>query len=250
MKKRNRVIIIMLVVSLVILNPAAFVSQAKEKQVSLSSISSGVSFPTKEELNLYYSSVNKEKKNQYDRLIKNSPDSFASNKTGSRSVLVLGGFSIYQQSNGAWCGPATIKSILQYINGYSSSQSQIASSVIDPIQGGTSPVSFCNYLNSNNSTYFFGCLENGYSAFNQYGLVALLNIPLYSNVPTALFISPEIGDGWIYTSPGHIVAVYGTNSTTEKISIADPYGGFSLDVPKYYQVSYSAAYNSCAYLIW
>lgn len=68
-------------------------------------------------------------------------------------ISIPGTFTMYQQINNYYCAPASVKSVLQYINGSSDSQSTIANG-LGTTSDGTSPTKIAPYLNQKQSFYY------------------------------------------------------------------------------------------------
>jgi hypothetical protein len=128
----------------------------------------------------------------------------------------------FEQQTSYWCGPATTKQVLHYLNGSSSSQSTIASG-LGTTTAGTDFSLVDNYLNSKQSKNYYV-----YSSSLSYGTWSdHVNYGLDHNYPVVLDL--EIYPSYMpkYTThiAGHILNVSGADSrfSPAQIRLTDPY---------------------------
>jgi hypothetical protein len=129
----------------------------------------------------------------------------------------------FEQEKSYWCGPATVKQVLHYINGKSSSQSTIASG-LGTTKDGTDFSVVDNYLNTKQSKNVYVYVSNlSYDTWINH-IITDLNI----NVPVLLDLTIKPTYMPLYTRniAGHILNVSGLNtktSTAAKIRLTDPF---------------------------
>ncbi|MBN3554020.1 C39 family peptidase [Fictibacillus nanhaiensis] len=130
----------------------------------------------------------------------------------------------FKQETSYWCGPATTKQVLHYLNGSSSSQSTYASG-LGTTTAGTDFSKIDDYLNSkqskNNYIYSSG---NSYSTWSD-----RIDYSLSKSVPAPVVLDLEIYPSYMpkYTThiAGHILNVSGEDSRNSPVQIrlTDPY---------------------------
>ena len=253
MKKGFIALIISILLVTIEISASSNIVEADELKTKVPSVASGIILPTQKEMNDYKAHLDSNGKSYVKQKMDVAFHLKEKKKASNRGSVSISGFTIFEQENGYWCGPATLKSIIQYLTGSSQTQSQIALStgglsLVDGSISGINAFSFLNYLNSNQSNYYYTLSDK--SVCNHNGLIALLNLPLYSYSPSAMMIAPTRYDGWFYESAGHIVAIYGTNSTTNKIQLADSAGIIGSGIPKYYSKDSQTCYKVCNYVVW
>jgi Peptidase_C39 like family len=128
----------------------------------------------------------------------------------------------FEQQTSYWCGPATTKQVLHYLNGSSSSQSTIASG-LGTTSAGTDFSVIDNYLNSkqskNNYIYSNGNSYDNWSYKTDYGLAhgfpVLLDLEIY----------PSYMPKYTAHIAGHILNVSGEDSRYSPVQmrLTDPY---------------------------
>ena len=129
----------------------------------------------------------------------------------------------FLQDNGHYCGPATVKQTLHYINGNSSSQSTYATALGTTTAGTDMTVIPC-VLNNNQSSH-----DYVYSSFSNISTwITYLRSALSANVPAIADIN-TIGSVWPYETTGHFVNLSGLNYDSEDgpglntVLVTDPY---------------------------
>lgn len=127
----------------------------------------------------------------------------------------------FQQQNSYYCGPATVKQVLHYINGISLTQDQYAQA-LGTTTDGTDMTCIPSVLNAslNNETYAYDSI--GTSAT----WLMIVRTSLYDNRPAILDIKTtnytDGSDGFPYSSSGHFVNVSGYNGVSARVRITDP----------------------------
>ncbi len=138
----------------------------------------------------------------------------------------------YKQENGHYCGPATLKQTLQYINGSSLSQSKYASKdYLDadtPKSDGTYFTTDTKMLSNVNRlqsrlTYY----QNTIDSKNKLLYYVWEDLTTY-NAPTILIIKTIDADGtrtdeWSYRTSGHFLSGVGVKAKGTDIRVTDPY---------------------------
>ena len=164
MKIRKSVLAVALSVSLVI-GCTTTVSAAELKGIAapnagqfqeVGSSFTGETVPTEEEYQAYLESLSQEELSKIAEK-ENLVRSYAANRVQTRAgtkISIPGTFNMYQQEEGNYCVPATIKSMLVYLTGSSPSQSQIFSS-LGGDEDGVSSVKMPGYLNDRQSQVYY-----------------------------------------------------------------------------------------------
>jgi len=160
-------------------------------------------------------------------------------------ISIPGTFTMYQQINNYYCAPASVKSVLQYINGSSASQSTIANG-LGTTSDGTSPTKIAPYLNQKQSFY--------YARFANPSQTDMCD-KLYATItgpkkPCLMSIVNISGSNWHYSTGGHRLVINAIYSDKSKIQFADPLGGKQSGWPYYYLKTKSVASSVCRDIIW
>ena len=130
---------------------------------------------------------------------------------------------VFEQENSSYCGPATVKQVIHYINGSSLTQSEYASALGTTIADGTDFTRIPAVLNTavGAGTYVYD--ENVSDSFANWCTELVSSI--YYNKPALLDINTNSVSSFPYNSTGHIVNVsgyeYGINE--DYFRITDPY---------------------------
>ena len=134
----------------------------------------------------------------------------------------LPNYLVYNQITSYNCGPASVQAALNYLNGYAPDQSQIAWGCKTTTNG-----SFLNdmknYINRKQS-------KNRYVAkYNQSknNMRNQLYTGISNNVPPIIGLSFSTSDGWLYSSGGHFMTVFGANKSKSEFVLGDPWIGYS-----------------------
>ena len=129
------------------------------------------------------------------------------------------GVPTYQQEQNYYCGPASVKETLHFINGSSLSQSQYASDM-GTNTSGTYVYQIRNELNNKQSahTYTYEDIST-VSRFNQIVIADILD----SDVGVPFIIHALTGSLYMYngTTIHHYLVVNGANQTTQKVTYID-----------------------------
>lgn len=131
---------------------------------------------------------------------------------------------VFEQENKDYCGPATVKQVIHYINGSSLTQSDYANALGTIIGEGTNFTNIPGVLNAavGAGTYVYD--ENVSDSFSNWCTELVSSI--YYDKPALLDINTISVSSFPYNSGGHIVNVsgyeYGTNE--DYFRITDPYG--------------------------
>ena len=165
-------------------------------------------------------------------------------KTRSGSLIIVPNtYTMYQQETDTYCIPATIKSILMYINGTSPSQSTIAATT------GTNPTNIPGYLNDRQNECYY--IYTAKSEFNQDGMCSkLYSTIFFSHVPVSMGISGTTTSNWYYETAGHSLAVFGIYDDYSYIRFGDPLGDRVAGCPYFYTKSASLSYSVCTRIVW
>lgn len=138
---------------------------------------------------------------------------------GSYKALAVPSF---EQSTSYYCGPATVKQVLHYLKGTSSSQGTYATQ-LGTTTSGTDFSLVDNVLNSNQSskTYVYSSIGS-YSNWTD-----TIDVNLTSSKPTVLDLSitPSYMPKYTRNIAGHILNTSGVDSRTspKKIRLTDPF---------------------------
>lgn len=214
-----------------------------------------VKIPTKEEYMEYYNDLSESEKNEMNQRRRDALESYSdmlsnslrSNKSlqSSRSsnmgyCALPGNFTIYQQCNEKWCGPAVLQSILTYINGTSLSQNQLAFWLGLSTTGNAfnAEMTLCLNWFQNIHNYYY------YIPYGLDGMVSMIYYAIaYDQIPPSLLISTKGGKYWRYQcADGHYLVSHWISPSTERLGIADPFAGYA-GIPQYYEERYDTVYN-------
>ncbi|MFJ7953979.1 C39 family peptidase [Lysinibacillus sp. NPDC096418] len=141
---------------------------------------------------------------------------FGSNtESGSHSV------PYFKQAYSYYCGPATVKQTLQFINGSSNTQDTIASG-IGTTTDGSNLANMVTYINKNQS-------KHSYMVHSSPDEDLIRGIPEYAvrnGSPAILRLKIAKGGNWTYTSSGHYMNMSGYSNYGKSIRVTDPYIGW------------------------
>lgn len=143
--------------------------------------------------------------------------------TPRASWTYLSGYLVYNQTTSYNCGPAAVQAALRYLNGSTPTQATIADGC-KTTTSGTYLADMLAYINDEQS-------ENTYISKYQANSTNMKNY-LYSGIvtydaPPIIGMAFSSSDGWLYSSGGHFMSVYGTMSDKSKFALADPWIGYS-----------------------
>lgn len=143
--------------------------------------------------------------------------------TPRASWTYLSGYLVYNQTTSYNCGPAAVQAALRYLNGSTPTQATIAEGC-KTTTAGTYLSDMLTYINSEQS-------ENTYVSKYQASSTNMKNY-LYSGVvtydaPPIIGMAFSSSDGWLYSSGGHVMSVYGAMSDKSAFALADPWIGYS-----------------------
>lgn len=222
---------------------------AESEDSNGSEVYSGEIIPSEEEEQEYLSSLSKtdllkiKQKETEAKLISKF------SKQTSRApykISIPGTFTIYQQSKSYYCVPASVKSVLQYINGKSDSQDKIASD-LGTIKIGTDGRKIAPYLNKKQKSIYYARLEKPSKT--------LMGSCLYATItrnkkPCLMAIITTSNDDWYYTTQGHRLVVNAIYSDKSKIQFADPMGKLKSNWPYFYVKNSTLVNKVCNDIIW
>ncbi len=159
------------------------------------------------------------------------------NNIVSRTVYRVLNVPCYIQENNHYCGPTTVKSILNYRNGTSLSQSQYASQ-LGTTDSGTTMTNIPGVLNShqNYMSYIYYEFDNYLDWYVRVGL------DIQNDIPLVIDIASEESN-WMYSTSGHYMSIsgYDDSSSTKYAYITDShptyYGLYMLPAEQVYTVN-------------
>lgn len=127
----------------------------------------------------------------------------------------------YQQENGYYCGPATVKQVVHYLTGVEKSQDYFAG-LLGTVVDGTNFSVIPGVLNSEigENHYVYSSIQT------QDMWYARIKLSTNNGYPVVLDIKTENIDGFPYFVAGHIINTSGYNEVQSPttIRITDPYG--------------------------
>ena len=126
---------------------------------------------------------------------------------------------VYQQENVYYCGPATMKQVVQYIKGSSQSQSYYASQM-GTTSDGTDMTVLADKIKINTGKNYVYYSFSGLSDWLEKVIWGIDN-----NMPSVLDINTTSVSAFPYRTTGHYVNTSGYNyKTGQQVRITDPYG--------------------------
>lgn len=249
MKKFLRLLSLLLIVSSFMVSAPSLASDLEVSTVKNVRLKAGERILSKQENMEYLAGLSKEEKQIILAKEKLALSLEKSNNRKSGSLISLSGsFTLFIQENDAYCVPATIKSILGYINGTSPSQSDIADAIGTSLIIGTSPTTIAPYLNENQNRNYYVYQPNYDMGINTM-CSRIYSAISYSHVPASIGIDTT-STSWFYHISGHSTAVIGIYDDYSKIKLADPAGGLIPGCPSFYIKDASTVYNCCTRLVW
>ena len=126
----------------------------------------------------------------------------------------------FQQENDYYCGPATVKQVVHYLNGSSQSQSYYANKIGTTTAGSEMP-RICNFVKTETGkNYEYMDIQN-YANW-----AGKIQANTAAGIPVILDIKANAGSGWPYTiSRGHYINTSGFDSRRGggvKVRVTDP----------------------------
>lgn len=142
--------------------------------------------------------------------------------TYSNTWESLDTFTIYTQLFNYYCGPACVKSTLNYINGSAPSQITIAIGC-NTTTSGTYMSDMVEYMNSKQDAVYY--IDEYGAAKVDFGNCLYADIAYYG-VPSIVGFACRMEDGWQYNSNGHVCCVVAVRSDRGEVILADPFIGY------------------------
>ena len=206
----------------------------------------GEIIPSDEEEQAYLDSLSKDdvlqiQKKEIEAKILNSQN----NTKAVTKISIPGTFTIYQQINNYYCAPASVKSVLQYINGSSASQGTIANG-LGTTTSGTNATRIAPYLNQNQS-FYYARFANPTKTEMCEKLYATITGP---KKPCLMSIVNPSGNNWHYSTGGHRLVINAIYSDKSRVQFADPLGGTQQGYAYFYEKTASIASSVCRDIIW
>lgn len=153
-------------------------------------------------------------------------------------------FYVYNQTTSYNCGPACVQAAIYYLKGSTPSQSSIASGC-GTTSSGTYLSNMKTYINEHQSVRKY---YTKYNAASSVMTSALYSAVVVYDVPAVIGLSFSSSDGWLYSSGGHFMTVYGTKSDRTSFALGDPWIGYSgsglTDHSWFYTKSASTIYDA------
>lgn len=129
--------------------------------------------------------------------------------------------SVFEQENGYYCGPATVKQVTHFIVGSSNSQSYYAGK-LGTTTSGTDMTVIKDYLRNNvKATYVYASIGAYDNWMNN------VNYGMRNKMPAVLDINTNSVSAWPYKTSGHFVNTSGYDTKYgpgAKVRITDPFG--------------------------
>lgn len=158
------------------------------------------------------------------------------------------GVPFYNQQNGYYCGPATIRQMCGYLNGTSNlpTQDEIANEMNTSSSYGTNQQATIDYLN-NHTSKTYECLWAGGAFTSSNQLFNLIIQDINNNKPTLIHIEDTDYYNWRYCTDGHYLCAEGyiddTSTNGHNVYIVDPWlNGHHISSGKY-DVTVDRLYN-------
>lgn len=125
---------------------------------------------------------------------------------------------VFTQENGHYCGPATVKQTLTYINGSADTQDNIAAA-IKTTEAGSTLENMVNYVNVN---------KNGGSTYriikdpSKATIQSMVENDVRNGLPVMCRLKFSRGGSWQYTTAGHFMNANGYTNYGAEICVTDP----------------------------
>ena len=138
-------------------------------------------------------------------------------------ISIPGTFTMFQQQNDWYCVPASVRSVLYYINGSAPSQGSIANAIGTHDYIGTNVMNTTSYLNQQQT-------ENWYvsrSSVTQSTMYSSLRVAIVSSqVPALIGATSPRSNGFLpYETDGHCVVANAIKNDNTYVQCGDPLGG-------------------------
>ena len=144
--------------------------------------------------------------------------------TPRASWTYLSGYFVYNQTTSYNCGPAAVQAALRYLNGSAPTQDTIAVGCKTTSTAGTYISDMVTYINSmqskNRYTFKYQANSTNMSSYLYSGIVSY-------GAPPIIGMAFSSSNGWLYSSGGHFMSVYGAKSDKSEFALADPWIGYS-----------------------
>jgi hypothetical protein len=148
----------------------------------------------------------------------------------------------YKQENGYYCGPATTKQTIQYLNGTSDSQSTIATA-LGTTTDGTDGTKIVDYLNNKQSKIYWTIASDTSTSGLQTRISA--SITGTTKRPPVARTKFSKGGNWKYATAGHFMNISGYSANMEKVRVTDPnIGRVDSSATGSYYVTMDEMYNA------
>lgn len=152
----------------------------------------------------------------------------------------------YSQEESYYCGPATVKQTIHYINGISDTQDEIADDLGTSANYGTDTNNMCTYLN-NNTDYSYEVLW-WWADASAFSNMVISDTDDDKPIIGHVIISTK-GD-WPYTTGGHYINYNGYSSSGETFNVTDPYVDRFGDTDGKYTITNDEAERVTDRIIW
>lgn len=126
--------------------------------------------------------------------------------------------TLFTQETNYYCGPATVKQTIHFINGSSENQSTIASD-IGTTSDGSALEPMVNYINDRKS---YGLDYTIYQNPSMEQIQNIVNYCVEKNLPAICRLRFEKGGNWAYRTNGHYLNANGYIEYGEEILLTDP----------------------------
>lgn len=203
----------------------------------------GESVLTDDEIEEYYASLSKY---DLDKIAEKKASALNYEKNSTKSgtkISIPGTFTMYQQETDSYCIPATIKSILMYINGTSPSQTTISSTT------GQDPTTIASYLNDRQSTCYYIYVPK--SNLTQDTMCNYFYYTIaYTQVPASIGISGTTTSNWYYVTNGHSMVVNAIYDDYSYVQFGDPLGDRVAGCPYFYTKTSNLTYSVCTRIVY
>ncbi len=211
----------------------------------------GITFPTAEEMEEYYNNLSEEEKQliaEKEAEAARIAEEWETNQRMTRAatkISIPGNFTIYGQENNYYCAPACVKSIIQYKKNSSPSQSTLANEMGTNPYFGTPMENISPCLRSHTSYLYVLNMNPSQTQMLNY----LYSTIAENKMPCIMGISNSEGILWHYSTAGHALVVNAIYSDKSRVQFADPLGG-QYGGKWYYEKSAEAAKLVCMGVIW
>lgn len=136
----------------------------------------------------------------------------------AEELIVKLDVEVVTQKNGYYCGPATTRQTLKYINGSAPSQDTIAEA-LGTTTAGTDGTKIVEYINKKQDKVVY-MISSDLSVIGMQSKFA--NTMNANRVPIIGRLKFTTADGWPYSTNGHFLNVTGYTTGMNKLRITDP----------------------------